>query len=112
KDYWWNAFADATRKTKVLLQLDTGNASERDGVNVVALLKRNKGRTVSMHVKPYSKKAPDAFIGEDELDWKAIMTAAESGGLEWYIIEYERDAVAPLVGLEANLQRFQKLRAS
>ena len=42
-----------------------------------------------MHVKPFSKKNPDAYLGADELDWPAIMTASESvGGVEWYIIEY------------------------
>ena len=42
-----------------------------------------------MHVKPFSKKDPNAYLGADELHWPAIMTAGESvGGVEWYIIEY------------------------
>ena len=46
-----------------------------------------------MHVKPFSKKDPNAYLGADELDWPAIMTAAETvGGIEWYIIEYEGKA--------------------
>ena len=86
-EYWWNLFADRTTKD-VILQLDTGNASEMAGVSVVDLIRRNAGRTVSMHVKPFSKKNPDAYLGADELDWPAIMTASESvGGVEWYIIE-------------------------
>jgi sugar phosphate isomerase/epimerase len=81
-EYWWNLFADKTSKD-VILQLDTGNASEMAGVTVVDLIRRNAGRTISMHVKPYSKKNPDAYLGADELDWPAIMTAAEStGGIE------------------------------
>jgi hypothetical protein len=32
------------------------------------------------------------------------------GGLEWYIIEYEREGVPPLEALEANLKGFRKLR--
>ena len=40
------------------------------------------------------------------------MTAAESvGGLEWYIIEYEREGVPPLESLKANLESFRKLRS-
>jgi len=109
-EYWWNLFADQTSKN-VVLQFDTGNASERECVNVTALIRRNKGRTVSMHVKPFSKKAPDAYLGDDELDWPAIMTAAESvGGIEWYIIEYEREAVPPLESLGANLAKFKAMR--
>jgi len=64
-----------------------------------------------MHVKPYSKTKPDAYLGADELDWSAIMTAVESvGGVEWYIIEYEREGVPPLESLKSNLDAFKKLR--
>jgi sugar phosphate isomerase/epimerase len=111
-EYWWNAFADRTAKD-VILQLDTGNASELPGgVQLADLVRRNAGRTVSMHVKPFSKKNPDAYIGADELDWAGIMTAAETvGGIEWYIIEYEREGVPPVDALKANLQGFRKVRA-
>ena len=110
-EYWWNRFADQTSKD-VMLQLDTGNASEADGVTPQALITRNPGRTTSMHVKPFSKKEPNAYLGADDLDWPAIMTAAETkGGIEWYIIEYEKEGVPPLESLKANLELFKKLRS-
>jgi sugar phosphate isomerase/epimerase len=110
-EYWWNLFADRTSKD-VVLQLDTGNASEMAGVPIVDLIRRNAGRTISMHIKPFSKKNPDAYLGADELDWPAIMTASESvGGVEWYIIEYEREGVPPLESLKANFDSFKKLRS-
>ena len=77
-----------------------------------SLIERNAGRTISMHVKPFSKKDPNAYLGADELDWPAIMTAAETvGGIEWYIIEYEKEGVPPLESLKANLELFKKLRS-
>ena len=76
---WWNRFADVTSKD-VVLQFDTGNASEKEGVDVVEVLKRNPGRVKSMHIKPFSKASPNAFLGADELKWPAIMTAAETVG--------------------------------
>jgi sugar phosphate isomerase/epimerase len=110
-EYWWNRFADQTDKS-VVLQFDTGNASEMEGVTPQSLIRRNAGRTISMHVKPFSKKDPNAYLGSDELDWPAIMTAAETvGGIEWYIIEYEKEGVPPLESLKANLELFKKLRA-
>jgi sugar phosphate isomerase/epimerase len=110
-EYWWNRFADQTSKD-VILQFDTGNASEMEGVTPESLIRRNAGRTVSMHVKPFSKKDPNAYLGADELDWPAIMTAAETvGGIEWYIVEYEKEGVPPLEALKANLERFKKLRS-
>jgi sugar phosphate isomerase/epimerase len=111
-EYWWNRFADRTSKD-VLLQLDTGNASAMaGGVPLADLIRRNAGRTVTMHIKPHSTTNPDAYIGKDDLDWPAIMTAAESvGGIEWYIIEYEREGVPPLESLRSNLDAFKALRA-
>jgi sugar phosphate isomerase/epimerase len=110
-EYWWNRFADRTSKD-VILQFDTGNASEMEGVTPQSLIERNPGRTISMHVKPFSRKDPNAYLGADELDWPAIMTAAETvGGVEWYIIEYEKEGVPPLEALKANLQAFKKLRS-
>jgi sugar phosphate isomerase/epimerase len=110
-EYWWNRFADQTAKA-VILQFDTGNASEMEGVTPQSLIERNAGRTISMHVKPFSKKDPNAYLGKDELDWPAIMTAAETkGGIEWYIIEYEKEGVPPLEALKANLDAFKKLRS-
>jgi len=110
-EYWWNLFADGTTKD-VVLQFDTGNAMEAGSIPIVDLIKRNAGRTISMHIKPYSKSKPQAYLGADELDWPAIMTAAESvGGIEWYIIEYELENVPPLESLKANLDALKKLRA-
>jgi len=111
-EYWWNRFADGTSKD-VVLQFDTGNASEKEGVDVVEVLKRNPGRVKSMHIKPFSKASPNAFLGADELNWPAIMTAAETvAGVELYIIEYEKDTgPPPIEDLTANLAAFKKLRA-
>ena len=111
-EYWWNRFADATSKD-VVLQFDTGNASEKEGVNVVEVLKRNPGRVKSMHIKPFSKASPNAFIGADELKWAEIMTVAETvAGVELYIIEYEKNTGnPPIQDLQANLAAFKKLRA-
>ena len=110
-EYWWNRFADLTGKD-VVLQFDTGNASEKEGVDVVEILKRNPGRVKSMHIKPFSKASPNAFIGADELPWPAIMTAAETvAGVELYIIEYEKDTGRPPIDdLKPNLEAFKKLR--
>jgi sugar phosphate isomerase/epimerase len=109
-EYWWNRFADLTTKD-VVLQFDTGNASEMEGVAPQSFITRNAGRTATMHVKPFSRKDPNAYIGRDELDWPAIMAAAEThGGIEWYIVEYEKEGVPPLEALAANLTAFQKLR--
>ena len=106
----WNILADGTPK-QVVLQFDTGNAAEC-GVSAVELLERNPGRTATIHVKPYSAARPDAYLGDDELDWPRIINLCESSaGTEWYIIEYEREGTPPLEALQANYERFKKMLA-
>lgn len=108
-EYLWNILADHTPQ-EMILQLDTGNASNT-GVEVIELLKRNSGRSITIHIKPYSASNPDALLGDDDLDWQEIMRICEtSGGTEWYIIEYEREGIDPLEGLRKNLENFQQLR--
>ncbi|HET6566562.1 MAG TPA: TIM barrel protein [Rhodothermales bacterium] len=105
----WNILADNTRKD-VILQLDTGNAMEASGVEIVDLVRRNPGRTVTTHIKPYSKSNPNAFLGDDELPWKTIINLMETtAGTEWFIIEYEREGTPPFEALDANLKRFKQL---
>lgn len=107
----WNILADNTPKD-VILQYDTGNAA-LVGVDALETLQRNPGRTVSMHVKPFSKQNDAALLGEDELDWENIFKYAESeGGIEWYIIEYEKEAYPPLEAMKLNLDRFKEMRIS
>jgi len=106
----WNILGDESRDS-VVLQLDTGNAS-MVGVDVYDLLERNGGRTATIHLKPYSTANPDAFIGDDELDWNRIVDlCSKTAGTEWYIIEYEREASPPLEALKANLESFKEVLA-
>lgn len=108
-EYLWNILADQTPR-EMILQLDTGNASNT-GVDPIALLERNQGRSKTIHIKPYSAEHPDAMIGKDDLDWQRILRICETtGGTEWYIIEYEREGFDPLEALRINLENFQQLR--
>jgi len=107
----WNILADGTPQ-RVILQLDTGNASLHPGVNVVELLERNRGRTATIHIKPYSSTNPAAYIGDDELDWPRIIELCRTtAGTEWFIVEYEVEGTPPLQALEDNYKRFKDLLA-
>ena len=111
-EYWWNRFADQTSKD-VMLQFDTGNASEMEGVTPQSLIDAQRGPHDLDPRQAVLEEGPERLPGEaDELDWPAIMTAAETvGGIEWYIIEYEKEGVPPLESLKANLELFKKLRS-
>ena len=98
----------------VILQLDVGAAMSA-GADPVAWIKAHPGRTVSVHVKDYSKDPAKGFrvlTGEGDAPWKEIFQAAESvGGVEVYIIEQEGASLPPLETVEQCLKNWRKLRA-
>ena len=98
----WDTFFNRTKK-EVVIQFDMGNGVAEGGDPLV-YLKRKPGRVASVHVKPYSKAKANALIGDDEQNWPEIFRLCESvAGVEWYIIEYEKDAYPPLVSVEKTL---------
>ena len=99
----WDIFFNRAKK-EVVIQFDTGNGMA-DGGDPMVFLKKHPGRVASVHVKPFSKAKPNALIGDDEQPWKDIFHVCETtAGVEWYIIEYEKDAYAPLVNVEKTLE--------
>ncbi|MCX7827438.1 MAG: hypothetical protein N2689_18050, partial [Verrucomicrobiae bacterium] len=80
------------------------------GGDARVFLKRYPGRAATVHLKPFSKTNPDAVIGEDELPWADIFNLCETvGKTEWYIVEYEREAMPPLVGVEKCFRALRKM---
>jgi sugar phosphate isomerase/epimerase len=112
----WDTFFGNTRK-EVVMQLDTGNAVF-GGADLISILKKYPGRAVSVHLKPYSKKAGKddprlgfrPVIGEDDTEWDEIFHLCETiGGTEWYIVEYESDAHPPLKSVELCLKALKSM---
>lgn len=99
----WNTFFGNTRND-VVMQFDTGNAMHGGG-DATLYLKRYPGRAATVHIKPFSKSKPNALLGDDELPWPEIFRLCETiGNTEWYIVEYESDAYAPLISVEKTLE--------
>jgi sugar phosphate isomerase/epimerase len=105
----WDVLADHTNPD-VVLQLDTGNVqtARPEGVDIVKVFQRNPGRIKTMHVKPFSKTKADAYIGEDDLPWPAIIAESQKQNIDYYIIEYERPEHPPLEALKGNLAGLRK----
>ena len=104
----WDTFFGNT-KPEVVMQFDTGNAMAGGG-DACVYLKRYPGRATTVHIKPFSKAKPDAIIGEDEMPWADIFELCETiGKTEWYIVEYEREAMPPLIGVEKCFKAMRKM---
>jgi sugar phosphate isomerase/epimerase len=83
----WDLFFGNT-KPEVVMQLDTSNCLE-GGADPVAVLNQYSGRARTIHLKA-NGGGPEAVIGEDKVNWKAVFAHCETQGkTEWYIVEHE-----------------------
>lgn len=115
----WFTLFDNTDQS-VVMQFDTGNALHgNQEIDPVAIIERYPGRSLTVHVKPFSKQiaaaqGPEAALrplfGEDDTDWPKIFNLCETiGGTEWYIVEYESDGYTPMEAVERGRKSLQAL---
>jgi sugar phosphate isomerase/epimerase len=104
----WDLLFGNTSK-EVCMQLDTGNAMQGGG-DPVAILKKYPGRSLTIHLKEFSKTNPKALIGDGDVKWKEILEVCETiGGTQYYILEEESGAYLPLESAELSLKGFKKV---
>lgn len=106
----WAIFSTNTRP-EVILQLDVSNCADGGGDPVTELKKFGAGRTRSIHIKPHGG-GPEAIIGEDKLDWKAIFAFCEGPGkTDWYVVEHEtsKDPLETVRRTYGALKQFGKV---
>jgi sugar phosphate isomerase/epimerase len=105
----WDLLAGNT-KPEVVMQIDTGNALS-GGADPLVYLEKYPGRSVTVHIKEYSKTNKNALIGEGDIKWDQVLKLCRTvGGTRWFIIEEEKDAYPPLEGVEISLKNFRKVR--
>ncbi len=63
------------------------------GGNPVTFIEKLSGRVPVLHCKDYAVEIPDkpsyAEVGSGNLDWAAIIAAAEKAGTEWFVVEQD-----------------------
>ena len=98
-------------KPSVVLQLDIGTCLASGG-DPVAWIRSQPGRIKSMHCKDWSPdKGYKVLFGEGVADWKNIFAAAESNGLEYYLLEQEGSRYSELETAQRCLQTFRSTHA-
>jgi sugar phosphate isomerase/epimerase len=62
----------------------------RQGYAAAEYFTKYPGRFISMHVQGWSAKTrKEVPVGQDDLDWKKIFTAAKTGGIKNYFVEMD-----------------------
>jgi Sugar phosphate isomerases/epimerases len=104
----WDTFFGNTRP-EVIMQFDTGNALHA-GAEALPFIQRYPGRALTVHLKEHADGNSKALIGEGDVPWQDIFSACESvGGTQWYIVEQESYAYAPLECVERCLKNLREM---
>jgi len=107
----WNILFDST-VPDVVMQLDTGNAMHGgvDAAGILNIIRKYPGRAVTVHVKEYSSKNPNAHVGEGEMKWREFFELCKKvGGTEWFIVEQESYAYPPLECVKRCIENLRKM---
>jgi sugar phosphate isomerase/epimerase len=75
------------------------------GLDAAEYFNKYPGRFISMHVQGWSTKTKKiTAVGQDDLDWKKIFSAAKIGGIQNYFVEMDLDLMKASVPYLRNLQ--------
>jgi sugar phosphate isomerase/epimerase len=82
------------------------------GEDPVAYIEKYAGRLPFLHIKdrtpePEHENCPFAEIGHGTLDWDAIFDAAQTAGIEWYVVEQDRWQRPPLECIRMSFEFLQ-----
>jgi sugar phosphate isomerase/epimerase len=106
-----NEFLAQHTKPSVVLQLDVGTCVAA-GADPVAWIRSHPGRIKSMHCKDWSpSQGYKVLFGEGVAPWKEIFAAAESSGLEYYLLEQEGSRYPELETAKRCLESFRTTHA-
>jgi|SRR5579872_3069444 len=100
----------ANTPKNVMLQLDVGHCIEGGG-DPVAFMEAHPGRFQSLHLKEWSpEKKFEAVMGEGLVPWRKVFDAAEkTGGVEYYLIEWEGTASPAFESVGKCLAEYKKI---
>jgi len=92
----------------VIMQMDVGNCLGGGG-DPYATLKKFPGRSLTVHLKEHGGKS-GAVVGEGDVKWDEVFQICETTGkTEWYIVEQESYAAAPLECVKLCLESLKKM---
>jgi sugar phosphate isomerase/epimerase len=112
---YFDLFAERTSKD-VVIQQDMGHTMAAN-VDPTAIVKKYPGRIRTTHIKnrPAKSTGKKPFVGEDNFDWKAYVTACyEVGGTDWFTLEQEEypDGKSSLECTKISMDGFQAVLKS
>lgn len=80
---------------------------QHGGANPVSWIKKMAGRLPLLHMKEFGivdNQITMFHIGGGNLEWDAIVSAAEAGGTEWFIVEQDRCLIDPFESIKLSYE--------
>ena len=104
----WDWIFENTGKD-VIAQMDTGNCLSGGG-DPVEEIKRFPGQGKSTHLKPFGNNGQPIGVGDGKVDWQAVFELCRTvAGTEWYVVEYENNAVPAMEAVKICLKNLKKM---
>ncbi len=76
------------------------------GGDPVAWVRRLAGRMEQIHLKDFvmnGRQSEDAPVGEGNLNWPAIIGAAEDGGVRYFVVEHDGTCPDPFASFQSSI---------
>jgi sugar phosphate isomerase/epimerase len=76
------------------------------GGDPVAWVRRMDHRMEQIHLKDFTmagRQSQDAPVGEGNLNWPAIIGAAEAGGVEYFVVEHDGTCPDPFASFQSSI---------
>ena len=103
----WDMLAEGT-PSSFIMQYDTANGMW-GGADPVQPIRDWPGRNASLHLKGWAG-GKSALVGEGDIPWPQVFDAAENGGgVEWYVVEHEDEAIPPLEAVDRCLKNLRRM---
>jgi sugar phosphate isomerase/epimerase len=110
-----DAFLHAVDARRCSIQLELSTA-QNNGIDNAEFLSRALGRVFAVHLRdaktpaaplPYLAAVP---LGQGDLDWKRVFTAAKTAGVKLYIVEMQtQGAMDPIEALRVSADYIRRL---
>lgn len=82
---------------------------QKGGANPTEYLRKYAGRTPVLHIKDMGADGNFAEVGTGSLDWPAIFSAAEAGGVTAYIVEQDTCPGSPLDSVRISIDNLKQM---
>ena len=106
--YALDVLLEATDPEEVKLELDT-YWIRKGGEDPVAYLRTKAGRVPQLHVKDMAKDGSFAEVGEGEIDFPAVIEAADEARVPWLIVEQDKCARPSIESAEISAKNLKKM---